>query len=853
MAEAETPTRRGLSGPARQRLRLLGVSAGLTAISLPLWLTGLLTAAPLVHDPALAWWLLPIFCIAGAYLQIEVHDYRIASTVSLQDVPLLMALFLFAPAVTLPGYLVGGLVSRSIRRRGIAVTKEIFNAAQEIVTVGAVFAAFRAFHPDPDVIFSPRNIAAAAVASLVVWAVEEFCFTIGYSAVLGKFEMALSGTVAGMVTVTMNLSTALASLVFVAYQPIMALTILPPVILLVGAQRQADEHRQRALRMEFLYKTNELLHDGSDTVSNTLGLLAEIVPMFQVRRAELIITPPSGGVVRLVAEQGAEPTRDTRELDAIESALIVALASAESALRTGAPGGEALDAILPERTSSMAMGAAVSGLGSEGVLLLFDSTAAQRRFRGEDVTLLATLAAQVRSALERGDLSSALASAAEEKVELTHKALHDPLTRLANRSLFNNRVAAISATAGPDSPPSAVLFIDLDDFKLVNDTYGHAAGDEVLLAVAERLRSIVRATDVASRFGGDEFGLLIENLQSVSTAAATAQRVVASLGEPVAISEGEVRVRASVGVAIVGGGLPGCDAAELLRRADAAMYVSKRSGKGQFTVYDHGAEALFSQAEKEGVALRAALERDQFKMAYQPIIDTTTGALTAVRAGLRWQHPTRGLLAPDGFMAVAERAGLVAAIGLHVIERACAEVGRQRERGVAENVRICVPVFAKHLMQAHFVEETLALSKSAGIAPSNLVLTLDQAVAVDRVDEIGPRLVQITEAGFGLCIQAFGRRGDIPWGLLRTFSITYVELAADLTHALRSGSGADTEIVASVTRVATLLGVQAVATNVDDAELLDVLRRLGCTLAEGPAAASAATARTAAPAPAPPA
>ncbi len=825
-----------LSGPALQRVRYLGAATFVYALAIALWLIPLSShTGTFSPDHSIAIWFFPLLCCAGAYLQIEFHDYKISSTVSFLDTMLILGLFLVPPPVVLGSYMLGGALARSIRRGTFAWDKEYSNTSQGVLNVAITYLVFFAFNPDPQNLFSPRDVGAAVAASIALWLSEEFCFTLGYSALQGKVDIDPMGSLTGLVAVVVNSSIALVGLVFVVHEPFMTFSLAPLVFIVLLFQQSATDARQKADQMEFLYKTNELLHATTDTMGSTLGLLDEISAMFHARRVELLLRPEGGRGVRLFSEQGASPSSEPYSFSDDEGLLLDALGGDTGlAVRTGSPEGAMLDAVLADRATATGMGARISALGTQGLLLLFDSTSARKRFAKDDVPLLLSLAAQLRSALERGQMSEALASAAAEKEELTHLATHDPLTRLANRALFNERTTEAVTGITTESTPAAVLFIDLDDFKLVNDTYGHAAGDTVLLTVSDRLRAVLRASDLPSRFGGDEFGLLIENLASVGDAAALAQRVVTSVGEYITLEEGvDVRVRASVGVAIVGGGLPGCDAAELLRRADAAMYVSKRSGKGQFTIYDTGAEELFAQAEREGVALQAGLERGQIKVLFEPVVELAEGHLAGAQALMRWQHPTRGNLGPEGFMTVAEKAGLVPALGRHFLGETAKQLAAWRAEYKVPDLRVAVPVFPKHLSQPMFVDEAVTVVKEAGLTPDALILTIDQTLVTERMAEIGPRLQALSREGFHLAIENFGRGGDIPLGVLRTFHFASVNLAEDLTHTLGEGEGADNEIVAGVMRVASLLKVDVIARGVDTLRQVEALRALGCTLAQG--------------------
>ena len=254
--------------------------------------------------------------------------------------------------------------------------------------------------------------------------------------------------------------------------------------------------------------------------------------------------------------------------------------------------------------------------------------------------------------------------------QLAHQAFHDPVTNLANRALFVERVRHAVARNRREHNGIAVIFLDLDDFKTINDSLGHAAGDEVLREVAERLATSIRASDTAARFGGDEFAILLEDVVSAQEAADTAERVLESLLEPLRLDQKEIIVRSSLGISVVEGESP-ADADELIRNADAAMYIAKRDGKGGYR--------LFEPAMHEGVLarleLRADLQRamvtDQLELHYQPLVRLEDGAVSGLEALLRWRHPERGLVGPDEFVPLAEEMGLIVPIGRWVLREGC--------------------------------------------------------------------------------------------------------------------------------------------------------------------------------------
>ena len=297
--------------------------------------------------------------------------------------------------------------------------------------------------------------------------------------------------------------------------------------------------------------------------------------------------------------------------------------------------------------------------------------------------------------------------------ELTERALHDPLTGLANRVLLRERVETSLLRRDRMSRPPALLFIDIDDFKMVNDGFGHDAGDGLLVAVGNRLRAAVRPEDLVSRLGGDEFAVLIEeSSESPDAAIDVAQRILEALQPPFDVSGHTIHLGASIGIASYCGGTP--DADLILRQADIAMYDAKANGKSQYSLFSVKMDELIQHRVDIESGLRAALEHDQIRVLYQPIVALATQEIEAVEALVRWEHPTRGLLSPAEFLDVAEETGLIIPIGRLVLREACRQVGLWRDR-FKPDLRISVNLSATQLHVASVVEDVRSALHGASI------------------------------------------------------------------------------------------------------------------------------------------
>jgi diguanylate cyclase (GGDEF)-like protein/PAS domain S-box-containing protein len=410
--------------------------------------------------------------------------------------------------------------------------------------------------------------------------------------------------------------------------------------------------------------------------------------------------------------------------------------------------------------------------------------------------------------------------------ELRTLAWHDPLTGLANRALFADRVDNALTRRSRQPRPLAVAFLDLDDFKSINDTLGHAAGDLLLNGVGERLNACVRPGDTVARFGGDEFALLLEDADG-PVAEAVAGRIIAQLLRPFRILDQEVHARASVGVAL-GHGTESTD--DLLSGADTAMYVAKSRGKSRYELF----EPKMRDVAVERSGLRSDLEwarqRDELAVHYQPVIDLPTGAVRGFEALLRWNHPSRGLLCPDEFIRLAEESGLIVSLGGWVLRQACQQAEAWR-RTHGRDLTMAVNVSARQLQDPGLVHEIAAALDESALDPAALVLEITESATVDDTEGVITRLEELKRLGVGLAIDDFGT-GYSSLSYLRRFPVDQLKIDRSFVAGLATNSQ-DRAIVASVINLAHALGISVVAEGVETVDQLDKLREMGCDLAQG--------------------
>jgi diguanylate cyclase (GGDEF)-like protein/PAS domain S-box-containing protein len=417
--------------------------------------------------------------------------------------------------------------------------------------------------------------------------------------------------------------------------------------------------------------------------------------------------------------------------------------------------------------------------------------------------------------------------ALEEQLE--HQAFHDPMTGLANRALFGDRVEhALARRDRPGYGPTSVLFIDLDDFKTVNDSLGHPAGDTLLRAVAERLRACVRPGDTAARLGGDEFGVLLEETNE-EAAAEIAERIHEAMAQPFTIDARQLAVTASIGIASTE--VSGRTADELLRNADAAMYTAKARGKGRHESFEPSMHASALRRLELRAALEEALARGDFRIHYQPVVDLETDDVVGVEALLRWQLPNGRLALPGEFVALAEESGLIVPIGRWVLHEACRDLAAWQRAGAPSSFSVAVNVSARQVQSPGLLDDVTSALASSGVDPDALTLEITESALLDDTDATADAIVRLKELGVRIALDDFGT-GYSSLSHLRRFPIDVLKIDQSFVAAL-GHAGEDAALVRSVLNLGETLKLDVVAEGVETIEQLDRLVALQGRLAQG--------------------
>ena len=416
----------------------------------------------------------------------------------------------------------------------------------------------------------------------------------------------------------------------------------------------------------------------------------------------------------------------------------------------------------------------------------------------------------------------------ELEEQLRHQAFHDGLTGLANRALFRDRLErAMKVRRDRADAAPVVAYIDLDDFKDINDRHGHAAGDEVLCAIAGRIQACLRGSDTAARLGGDEFALLIEEIGDRESVAQLVQRVVDAVSEPIMVGD-DLVIHASVSSGVATANVEVNDAEDLLRHADMAMYRAKLLGKAQVAVF----EAEMRDDAHDRIALTgeldAAIDRGDLELHYQPIVEIETERIVAVEALVRWPHPRRGLLGPGEFIEVAEESGLIVPLGAHVLAVGLADLAGWRSTGVSD-LALSVNVSPRQFLHEDFERDVLAALETAGLDAGCLLLEITEATLAGG-DAAADRVRRLSALGIRFAIDDFGT-GQSSLQALHELPINQLKIDRAFVSPYRHESEVD--LARLVVEIADGVGAVAVAEGIERPEELEVIQRIGCVLAQG--------------------
>jgi diguanylate cyclase (GGDEF)-like protein len=413
-------------------------------------------------------------------------------------------------------------------------------------------------------------------------------------------------------------------------------------------------------------------------------------------------------------------------------------------------------------------------------------------------------------------------------LEMAHSAQHDFLTGLPNRMLFSDRVRQAITVAPRHAKKVAVLFLDLDGFKHINDSLGHSIGDKLLQSIAKRLVECVRGSDTVSRQGGDEFVVLLSEMEQSGDVAITARRMLESVSKPHSIDQHDLHVTTSIGLSIFPD--DGMDAETLIKNADTAMYQAKENGRQSYQFFKPAMNVRAVQRQSIEESLRRALERNEFSVHYQPKINLRSGDITGAEALLRWTHPTRGPISPAEFIPVAEDCGLILPVGRWVLREACNQARAWADQGLAL-ISMAVNISAMEFRNDNFLEGIFTILEETGLSPGSLELELTESVLMKRAEATETILKSLRARGVQLAVDDFGT-GYSSLSYLRKFSIDALKIDQSFVRQITSAPD-ETTIVTAVISMGRSLKLRVVAEGVETKEELAFLQAHQCEEAQG--------------------
>jgi len=461
-------------------------------------------------------------------------------------------------------------------------------------------------------------------------------------------------------------------------------------------------------------------------------------------------------------------------------------------------------------------------LTKSGELRMFELVASP--YRSEDGTLLGI----IESSRDISDRISMEKDIADRDHRLEFLAHHDPLTQLPNRLRFNDRMQHAMAKAQRTETQIAILFLDLDRFKNINDSLGHAVGDEVLREVADRLRKTVREADTIARLGGDEFLIIIEDIKDILGAATLAQKIQAILNEPIDIDNHELTATASIGISTYPN--DAVDGEGLLKCADVAMYRAKEHGRNNYQFYTPDMNARTHELLLLEADLRKALEQEQMVLHYQPQIDLATGTLIGMEALVRWQHPEKGMIPPNDFIPLAEETGLIVPLGEWVLRTACKQNRTWQAAGLPA-LKMAVNVSARQFRQVHLTDTIINILKETGLESRWLELEITESAVMKNVTSAILTMNNLHRQGIQLAIDDFGT-GYSSLSYLKRFPVSRLKIDRSFITDITSNAN-DTSIAKSIIALADTMNMQVLAEGIETDEQLALLKEMGCQFGQG--------------------
>jgi diguanylate cyclase (GGDEF)-like protein len=780
---------------------------------------------PALESPlAPPWWLVALGFAAAEVLVVHLQFRRDTHSFSISEIPLVFGLFFLSPDQLILALLVGSGGALAVHRSQPAV-KLAFNLGTLAFTAGLAAMVFRAILGAADPL-GPAGWGATFAATISANILGLLLISLAIRLATGTapefFKLLGSGAIAAF----FNTCLGLVIVTVLWIRPEAAWLPLVLAALMIVAYRIYASVRQKHESLEVLYESTRRLQQSADVDAVIGTFLAQAREMFRAERAEIMLLPTDSGP-GLKSSLGPADELESIVLDVADPTEGVWARVASEGRGLSLPRPISNDRLREHFGRRGIRDAMVAPLFSRdlvvGTMLVGNRQSDVSSFGTEDLRLFETFVNHASASLENAFLIANLRRQAEAT---EHRALHDSLTELPNRTLFRRHLDAAIEAAGWTPNAFAVLLMDLDRFKEVNDTLGHHNGDRLLEAVAARLTGSLRPGDVVARLGGDEFGILLTGSIDRDTAGERAQQILHSLAKPFDVQELTLEVGASIGIAL----FPehGIDPDTLIQRADVAMYEAKGSLAGH-EIYDPEADS-YSPARLALLGdLRSAIEHNRLTVEYQPQVDVADGRIVGAEALVRWRDPRRGLVPPDEFIPIAEHTGLLRPLTLQVLAAALAECSRWRAAGY--ELSVAVNLSARNLLDAALPADVARLLAESRVPPSALELEITETTLVADLVRTHGVLQRLNEIGVGISIDDFGT-GYSSLSYIRRMPVDELKIDKSFVTGMAENEN-DALIVRSTIELGRNLGLRVVAEGVETLEVWAQLQALGCHVAQG--------------------
>jgi diguanylate cyclase (GGDEF)-like protein len=817
---SRNPARRSWLGPGLRQAALVVAMAVAMLLATAVLGARFLGSGPFDTALTLPWWVMAIAFAATEAFVVHRQVQREAQTVSVSEFPLVLGLFFASPLQLLVGRLIGSLVIFLVHRRSSAL-KVTWNLALFSLQTVLSVVLFRVLTEGQGPSSPLAWLGAYAGAIAANWAGH-----VAIVLVIAIYEggLRLRPLLTGMLTeepaAPVVITLGLLAAISLSAAPHSAWLLLVAGGGLLLGYRAYAALADRNLDLERLYRFTQAVTSSPEVDEILRNVLTEARELLHSERAEIaFVASERGDVAHVRLGAGGRLSRSTSVAGSEDQWLLSQVVTEASPVLIGRTTRDPEHRRwLGTQAAREAVAVPLSGAaGILGVLVVTDRLGEVRTYDEDDVLLLETVANHASVALQNGELVG----------KLRHDAMHDALTGLPNRAALRNQLSAALDTAADGlSRGTAVLILDLDAFRDINDTLGHEHGDLLLTEVAERLRTAVGAAGLVARLGGDEFAVLVHGADE-EYAVRIGERMLRALEQPVVLGGLEVEVGASLGVAL--GPLHATDPAGLLKRADIAMSEAKGS-TGGIRVYEPTLDADNPRRLMLVSELRTALNHGLLQVHVQPQARLDTGRVVSVEALARWNHPTLGTVGPDEFIPIAERSGLVGLLTSHVLDRSLAAVAAWRRQG--HDLSIAVNLSTRSLHDADLVAEVSTLLRKHDVPAGRLTLEVtESSVMADPARAIA-LLHQLRELGVRLSVDDFGT-GYSSLSYLKRLPVQEVKIDRSFVTGLREHGSEDVAIVRAIVDLGRHLGLEVVAEGVEDQETWDLLASMGCDLVQG--------------------